>query len=168
MKFEFYWTDYKRFGSDGSLITLSRIMENNLKSEYGPAINTIFICGHCRALTPPNENLSKIFHRFEEERNELQKGPSIRFLKKKQELEIRFATVWPTAEELRPDAEMIKLGTFQRFYKKVIVLLEKASQEYSDKIDFDFEQLSSDIRVLETSLPKSLRDLALLYAEYQR
>ncbi|MCD4718064.1 MAG: hypothetical protein K8R45_15155 [Desulfobacterales bacterium] len=168
MEFEFYWADYKRFGSDGSLITLSRIMENNLKSEYGPAINRIFMCGHCRALTLPNDNLSKIFHQFEEERDKLQKAPSIRFLKKKQELEIRFATVWPVAEELRPDAEMIKLGTFQRFYKKVLVLLEKASQKHGNKIDFNFAQLSSDIRELEISLPKSLKELALLYAEYQK
>ncbi len=168
MEFEFYWADYRRFGSDGSLITLSRNMEKNLNSEYGTAINRVFICGHCRALTPPNDNLRKTFDDFDEYRTKLQKSPSIRFLKKKQELEIRFATVWPVAEELRPDADMIKVGTFQRFYKKVIVLLEAAHQKLGNKIDFNFEQILSDIRTLETDLPKSLKDLALMYASYQK
>ncbi len=168
MEFEFYWADYKRFGSDGSLITLGRVMEKNLKAEYGPDIKRIFICGHCRALIPPNENLSKTHDQFEEHRKTLQESPSIRFLKKKQELEIRFATIWPVAEELRPDAEMLKLGTFHRFYKKVLVLLETASKKLGKKADFGFEQLSSDIRALEPDLPKSLKELALLYANYQK
>ena len=118
MEFEFYWADYKRFGSDGSLITLSHVMEQKLKAEYGPDIKRIFICGHCRALIPPNENLSKTHDQFEEHRKKIQESPSIRFLKKKQELEIRFATVWPVAEELRPDAEMLKLGIFIVFIKR--------------------------------------------------
>ena len=168
MEFEFYWTDYKRFGSDGSLITLGRLMEKNLKAEYGPDIKRLFICGHCRALIPPNENLSKTHEEFEDHRSILQESPSIRLLKKKQELEIRFATVWPIAEELRPDAEMLKLGTFHRFYKKVLVLVEAASQKLSKKTDFNFEQLLSDIHGLEPELPKSLKELALLYADYQK
>jgi len=168
MEFEFYWADYKRFGSDGSLITLGRVMEKSLKAEYGPDIKKIFICGHCRALIPPNANLSKTHDQFEEHRKTLQESPSIRFLKKKQELEIRFATVWPVAEELCPDAEMLKLGTFHRFYKKVLVLLEVASKKLGKKTDFGFEQLSSDIRALEPDLPKSLKELALLYANYQK
>ena len=168
MEFEFYWADYKRFGSDGSLITLSHVMENKLKSEYGPDIKRIFICGHCRSLIPPNENLSKTHDQFEEHRKTLLESPSIRLLKKKQELEIRFATVWPVAEELRPDAEMLKLGTFHRFYKKVLLLLEAASKKLDKKTDFSFEQLSSDIRTLEADFPKSLKELAILYADYQK
>lgn len=168
MELEFYWADYKRFGSDGSLITLGRLIEENLKTEYGPDIKRLFICGHCRALIPPNENLCKTHEEFEEHRATLQESPSIRLLKKKQELEIRFATVWPIAEELRPDAEMLKLGTFHRFYKKVLVLVETASQKIGKKTNFNFENLLSDIRALEPELPKSLKELALLYAGYQK
>jgi len=168
MEFEFYWADYKRFGSDGSLITLGRLMEESLKAEYGPDIKRLFICGHCRALIPPNENLRKTHEEFEEHRAKLQESPSIRLLKKKQELEIRFATVWPIAEELRPDAEMLKLGTFHRFYKKVLVLIEAASQKLGKKTYFNFEKLLFDIRELEPELPKSLKELALLYAAYHK
>lgn len=168
MEFEFYWADYKRFGSDGSLITLGRLMEENLKAKYGPDIKRLFICGHCRALIPPNKNLRKTYEEFEEHRATLQESPSIRLLSKKQELEIRFASVWPIAEELRPDAEMLKLGTFHRFYKKALSLLDTASQKVGKKTDFDFEQLSFDIRSLEPDLPKSLKELALLYVSYQK
>ncbi len=168
MELEFYWADYKRFGSDGSLITLSRFMDDNLKSEYGDDIKRIFICGHCRALIPPNDNLKKMYEQFEEERKTLQELPSIRFLRKKQELEIRFATVWPVAEELRPDAEMLKLGTFNRFYKKVLVMLEAASKKLEGKTEFNFKKLSTDIQALEPKLPTTLKELALLYASYQK
>ncbi len=168
MEIEFYWADYKRFGSDGSLITLSRLMEDKLKDNYGSDINRIFICGHCRALIPSNENLSTVFKQFESERVKLQDSPNIRLLKKKKELEIRFATIWPIAEELRPDADMLKLGTFTRFYKKILVLLEAASQKYNKKTSCDFENLIDDIQKLESDLPKTLKELALLYAKYQK
>ncbi len=140
----------------------------SLKAEYGPDIKRVFICGHCRALIRPNENLDKTNEQFEEYRSQLQESPSIRLLKKKQELEIRFAAVWPVAEELRPDAEMLKLGTFHRFYKKVLILLEAASKKLGKKTDFNFEALLSDIRTLEPDLPKSLKELAILYASYQK
>ena len=168
MEFDFCWADYKRFGGDGSLITLGRLMKENLDADYGSDIKSLFICGHCRALIPPNENLSKTFEQFEEHRATLKEAPSIRLLKKKQELEIRFSTVWPIAEEFRPDDQMLKLGTFHRFYKKIIVLLEAASQKPGNKIDFNLEGLLVDIRALEPKLPTSLKELALLYAHYQK
>jgi len=167
MEFEFYWADYKRFGSDGSLMTLSRLMQESLKADYGKDIKKIFICGHCRALIPPNDNLSKAYKEFDEERKKLQDSPSIRFLKKKQELEIRFATVWPVAEELRPDDDMLKLGTFKRFYKKTISLLNASSNKLEKKTNFNFQKLIEDIQHLETELPKSLNDLALAYIKHQ-
>jgi len=168
MVFEFYWADYERFGSDGSLITLGRLMESRLKAEYGSDVRNVFICGHCRSLIPANKNLASISEEFEEHREKLKESPSIRLLKKKQELEIRFATVWPIAEEFRPDAEMLKLGTFHRFYRKVLVLLDTASNRLGKRANCNFEALLTAIRALESDLPKSLKDLALMYANFQK
>jgi hypothetical protein len=63
---------------------------------------------------------------------------------------------------------MLKLGTFIRFYKKCLVLLDAASNKLSKrKIDFDFGKLLKDIEGLETVLPKSLSELAELYLVYE-
>lgn len=168
MELEFYWADYKRFGSDGTLMTLAAFLEQHLEQNYGPDIRRIFICGHCRALTPPNDNLSSVFEKFENGRRLLQESPSISLKKKSHELEIRFYTTWPVAEEFQPDDESLKLGTFIRFYRKLLTLLEAANEKLGKKVDFDFEMLISDIRDIEPSLPNSLKDLAAMYVKYQK
>ena len=100
-------------------MTLSALLASRLEESYGTDIKRIFVCGHCRALSSPNENLRSVYEQFEEERAKLQNSPLIKLKRKSRELEIRFATVWPVAEEFRPDSEMLKLGTFLRFYVSI-------------------------------------------------
>ena len=168
MYIEINWRDYKRFGPDGSSSILAQWLMVRLQQEYGSEIETISVTGNCRSLTGPNKNLAPIFEKFEGNLSVLRDRPSIRYLKKKRELDINYATVWPTAEEFAPDDLMLKVGTFRRSYQKLIILLEQANEKIGMKTDFNFDLLIGDIKNLEPELPNSLDDLAELYVDLRK
>jgi len=163
MYFEYYWKDYKRFGPDGSVDLLAKWIMTKLQRDYGSDIQTICITGFCRSLAGPNQNLQSVYERFEGLLSKLREKPVVRYSSKKKLLEIDYATVWPTADEFQPDAQMIKVGTFHRAYLKMISLLELAAANLEAKTDFTFGALISDLKALEPDLPQTLEQLIDLH-----
>lgn len=168
MYIEIHWKDYKRFGPDGSTHLLAKWLMMKLSEDYGEAIQTICITGCCRSLAMPNKNLTPVFERFEELLSQLREQPKIRFLTKKKELAIDYATVWPTADEFQPDELMIKVGTFRRSFLKLISLMELAHEKVGTKIDFNFHKFITDLKKLEIELPTTLDHLVDLYLECRK
>lgn len=103
------------------------------------------------------------FDKFEGTLAELRERPVIRFSTKKRELQIEYATVWPTADEFDPDSLMMKVGTFRRSFLKLVTFLKMTEEKFGAKIEFDFARLISDIKNLEAELPKTLDQLAEIY-----
>ena len=163
MIIELYWKDYRRFGADGSLDALAKWIMDHIHHDYGAAIETICVTGFCRSISGPNNNLAAAYTLFDDVLARLRNGPEIRLSVKKQELEINYATVWPTADEFQPDDSLLRLGTFRRSYLKLITLLEESNKKVGAKIDFDFDRLISDIKLLEPEMPTTLDELATLY-----
>ncbi len=163
MYLEFNWRDYKRFGPDGSTSLLSKWVTERVAGDYGSGIEIFCVTGNCRSLTGSNENLKPIFERFETFLGELRSIPSIKYDRKKKELKIDYATVWPTAEEFLPDNQMMKVGTFKRAYAKLITLTEKAEEKLAGRVDFEFQKFLTDLRSLESELPKTLDQMIDIY-----
>jgi hypothetical protein len=168
MEFELYWKDYKRFGPDGASSLLSRWLKSRIVGQYGSDIQRIFVCGYCRSLSGPNQNLQPVFEQFNTCLATLRDKPEMTLRLKKKELEIRYATVWPTADEYEPDSQVLKLGTFTRSYKKLMTLLGLAGSNLADKTSFDFGGLVAEIKTLEAELPRTLDELVLLYSKFMK
>jgi hypothetical protein len=165
MKFEFDWKDYRRFGPDAASDTLSRLFTKRLPGSYSEKIETIILCGHCRAVFMPKGNLEQLALNFEEHLVTLREKPKMSLSTKEKELTVAYATVWPTADEFNPDSDILRFGTFSRLYRKSITLLEGVAAEPRLKDVVDFPRLLTDIKLLEPLLPMNLHQLAKLYVE---
>ena len=163
MRFEIYWKDYRRFGADGSTHLLGQWLDRSLRPSYGPSIETVLVCGYCRSLARPSGNLQSVHTRFEAELTALRAAPKITWRRTQRELDCRYATVWPTADEFQPDDLMLKVGTFRRSFLKLMTLLQIAAAQPKIPRDFDFDDLLQDIKALEPRLPRTLDDLVSLY-----
>lgn len=165
MEFELYWKDYKRFGPDGASSLLGRWLKSRIVGQYGSDIQRVFVCGYCRSLSAPNKNLKPIFEDFEKHLATLREKPELKFHSRKKELDIRYATVWPTADEFEPDSQVLKVGTFTRSYLKLMTLLGLAAAQYKAKTAFDFSGLIAEIESLKPELPRTLDDLVMMYVK---